>query len=277
MFQSISKKLRLNYANVMSTIGVFFALSGGAAYAASHFLITKTSQIKPSVLASLKGRAGPAGPAGAAGSPGPAGPSGAAGAGTPGAPGSPGAPGTSVTSATIGAGASRAAGGSEFTSTSGKTFACNGKEGKPGKNGNEGIPATLPSGNTETGSLAYDRPQEAAEAVVLLPISFTIPLAGELDQNHALVRPVTFPACTEVPCEERQKTVEANCTGTATSPTAPSGVLCVYLAREPSEGLEELNVLKSASPGLGASKTGALVDAKLSGPAVTKLQGAPGR
>ena len=60
---------------------MFLALGGGAAYAASHYLITNTSQIKPSVLAQLKGKAGPAGPAGSpgaagTGSAGPAGPAG---------------------------------------------------------------------------------------------------------------------------------------------------------------------------------------------------------
>lgn len=58
----------LSYANVVATLALVFAMSGGA-LAASHYLITKTSQIKPSVLKKLKtpGKAGPQGPSGPAG------------------------------------------------------------------------------------------------------------------------------------------------------------------------------------------------------------------
>jgi hypothetical protein len=72
---------------VVAFVALFFAL-GGSAIAARHYLITSTSQIKPSVLKALQGTtgstgpagtAGPAGPVGPAGSPGPAGPQGPAG------------------------------------------------------------------------------------------------------------------------------------------------------------------------------------------------------
>jgi hypothetical protein len=64
---------------IVAVIALFFAV-GGSAVAASHYLITKTSQIKPSVLSQLKGRAGAPGPAGAQGPQGPSGPQGAQGA-----------------------------------------------------------------------------------------------------------------------------------------------------------------------------------------------------
>jgi hypothetical protein len=72
---SVSGRLRgrLGYANVVSTLALVFAMSGGA-LAASRYIITSTKQIKPSVLKHLRGATGPAGPAG------PAGPTGAAGA-----------------------------------------------------------------------------------------------------------------------------------------------------------------------------------------------------
>jgi len=77
----------LSYANVAATMALVFAM-GGSAVAASHYLITSTKQIKPSVLKSLKGNAGPRGAAGPAGPAGPAGSAGAAGAaGKDGAPG----------------------------------------------------------------------------------------------------------------------------------------------------------------------------------------------
>jgi hypothetical protein len=53
-------------------------MSGGA-LAAKHYLLSKTSQISPTVLKALKGKEGPRGLAGAAGTPGAAGKEGAAG------------------------------------------------------------------------------------------------------------------------------------------------------------------------------------------------------
>jgi hypothetical protein len=47
----------------IAALALFVAL-GGTAVAARHYLITNTSQIKPSVLKKLKGNMGPAGPAG---------------------------------------------------------------------------------------------------------------------------------------------------------------------------------------------------------------------
>jgi len=61
MFSLIRR--HLSYANVVATMALVFAMSGGA-LAASHYLITKTTQIKPSVLKTLKGKTGPAGPKG---------------------------------------------------------------------------------------------------------------------------------------------------------------------------------------------------------------------
>jgi hypothetical protein len=80
-------------ANLVAWLALFVAL-GGTSFAASHYVITKTSQIKPSVLKQLHGDAGPRGPAGAtgaAGLQGAGGPQGATGATGPGDPsGSPG-------------------------------------------------------------------------------------------------------------------------------------------------------------------------------------------
>lgn len=48
---------RLSYANVTATLALVIALGGGTAWAAHTYLITSTSQIKPSVLKKLRGPA----------------------------------------------------------------------------------------------------------------------------------------------------------------------------------------------------------------------------
>jgi len=76
--------------NAIALTALVFAMTG-TGVAASHYVITSTSQIKPSVLRKLRGTAGRAGPIG------PVGPRGLTGAqglpGSTGAPGAPGAPG----------------------------------------------------------------------------------------------------------------------------------------------------------------------------------------
>jgi hypothetical protein len=68
----------LSFANVAATLALVFAMSGGA-YAAKHYLINSTKQIKPSVLAALRGKQGPSGAPGASGASGPKGDRGPAG------------------------------------------------------------------------------------------------------------------------------------------------------------------------------------------------------
>ena len=240
-----SLRRRMSYANVMSTIAVFFALSGGAAYAASHYLITKTSQIKPSVLAQLK-KPGPAGPAGV-GNPGPAGPAGAAGAkgengatgtgekgiqGEKGETGATGASGKSVTPAEFtGAKEKCKEGGSEFTVGTLHTYACNGEKGKEGPAGQEGnIKKTLPKEMTETGtwSFFYTRlfpEEEEPDELRRIPISFPIPLATPLETvecstegSHCHVHIVKEGGTGTGECEG----------GTASAPSAKPGNVCIY-------------------------------------------------
>jgi hypothetical protein len=68
----------LSYANVAATLALVFSMGGGA-LAASHYLITSTKQIKPSVLKQLRGKNGARGPLGAVGPQGATGPQGAEG------------------------------------------------------------------------------------------------------------------------------------------------------------------------------------------------------
>ena len=80
----------LTYANVVATLALVFAMSGGA-LAAQHYLVNSTKQINPKVLKKLKGGTGKVGPAGPQGPVGVAGPSGPAGGTGPN--GSQGVPG----------------------------------------------------------------------------------------------------------------------------------------------------------------------------------------
>ena len=54
---------RLSYANITATLALVLAM-GGTSIAASHYLITSTSQIKPSVIHALRGPRGAQGPKG---------------------------------------------------------------------------------------------------------------------------------------------------------------------------------------------------------------------
>jgi hypothetical protein len=96
----------LSYANVVATLALVFALGGGSAYAAKHYLISSTKQIKPSVIATLRAHVG-SGQTGATGAGTTAGSSGSSGPGmvrwrtTAATAGSADAP-TIVTLATVG-------------------------------------------------------------------------------------------------------------------------------------------------------------------------------
>ncbi len=68
----------LSYANVVATMALVFAMSGGA-LAASHYLLNSTKQINPKLLKKLTGKTGATGRAGVTGKEGAAGKEGTAG------------------------------------------------------------------------------------------------------------------------------------------------------------------------------------------------------
>ncbi len=163
MLSAIRNRIRITPSTVIATLALIFAMSTGA-YAAGKYLITKTSQIKPSVLAQLKGKAGAAGATGAAGSAGPAGPQGPAG---PAGSGSPGAKGEAGPEGKQG---------------------IQGEKGEKGEKGAKGLAGVcsaaeacvLPSGVTETGTWGATGPADGnptLRGAIVAPISFTIPLA----------------------------------------------------------------------------------------------------
>jgi hypothetical protein len=257
-----SIRRHMSYANVVATLALFLAVSGGAAYAASHYLITSTKQIKPSVLKSLTGKPGPAGPAG---------PAGAAGAGSAGSSGPPGSTGPEGKAGALGKSviASKAAEPGECKS-GGTKFEVEGS-GKSEKvcNGQTGFTATLPSGASETGVVSVKN--SGTENPQVVPISFPIPLAHPLieeDVNPAESSHVHF---IKPDGKEQQGVGEGKsiaCTGSVEEPKAAPGNLCVYaqhIASVAEVGLEEGNEIfsnteNSSFAALGAGRSGTSIN-----------------
>jgi hypothetical protein len=229
---------RFTYSNVVATLALVFAMSGGA-YAASKFLITSTKQIKPSVLAQLKGKAGAAGVPGAAGPQGPAGPQGAAGAnGKDGAAGKDGAQGEK---------------------------GLQGEPGKTGKEGKEGSPWTaggvLPSGKTETGTWAFDSKTGTSQSA----ISFPIPLATqqcEIEPGPPPIFAQQAICADHVHVFQEAEKIPAGCTGTVvelageklvTELGAEPGNFCLWIQFTSAPIIRIHDVETGATEGVGRS------------------------
>ena len=241
---------RITYVNVVATLVLVFAMTGGA-YAAKKYLITSTKQISPSVLKSLQGKSGAAGSVGAAGAQGPAGTAGPVGlTGSAGGKGEAGPAGSEGPQGKEGAAGAKGA---------------NGVAGVKGPTGPEGSPwtleGTLPSGKTETGAWALGGIYKAFESP-RIAISFPIPLEAALDENH--VRDVTqfnkelVPKFEEKEFAGFEEVIPTKCLGTLASPTAPAGYLCVYQGELGGfESKAPTILLPNGSLSWGAAKTGA--------------------
>lgn len=222
MFSQIRK--RATYANVAATLALLFAMTGGA-FAASKYLITSTKQIKPSVLAQIKGKNGAPGKAGAAGAQGPQGQAGPAGA-----KGENGSNGTNGTNGADG--------------KAGKDGAA-GSKGSTGPTGATGPQGPLQKGVTETGTWSIAAYEPPAFKEFYSPISFNIPLAVEIGETSVHYLKEGAAATTE-------------CPGSAEEPKALAGNLCVYTTAE--ENKEQGFVAILAPSGFhGASPSGAVV------------------
>jgi hypothetical protein len=240
---------RLTYANIAMTLTLVFAMGGGA-YAANKYLITSTKQISPKVLKALKGKAGPTGPQGSQGAAGPAGPQGSEGkAGSNGGDGASGANGVSVVSKELTSkdAPCKKEGGSEFTAAEGKkTTACNGSPWTVG--------GTLPKGASETGQWAETQGVEYLQIqLILVPISFTIPLAGGLESAGVhFIEPGEEPP--------------VGCKGSAEKPEAESGNLCVFAAVLTKGSILGPTFLDAENSGAGgAGKSGTVMQFVLPG------------
>lgn len=185
-------KLRrhLGVPGILAVFALVFAMMGGAYAAKKHgFVITKLSQIKPSVRNQLKGSKGPKGDPGARGPEGPR--------GTQGAPGAPGAPGSPWT-----------AGG---VLPSGATLVGSWSAENEWANAENNVQGFIRA------PISFGIPLSAVPNVRLfVPGAFFT-----VDSNGVFqVPPVLGPEA-----EERFKAV---CPGSPTSPDAEPGNLCIY-------------------------------------------------
>lgn len=208
-------------ALVFAMTGGAYAITGGANENGAHTGAHMAKGKKKTKSKGAKGQRGPAGPRGPEGKQGPAGEQGPAGpegkAGLDGKIGTNGANGESVTVASLAKGNAQCKeGGSSFAVGGATTYACNGAEGKPGK---EGTPwtagGTLPSGKTETGAWSVTSASEGAPtwAVVSLPLP---------------VEPAPTPIFVTREDVATEK-VPAGCAGgSVEAPIAEPGSLCVY-------------------------------------------------
>ena len=263
---------RVTFANVAMTLALVFAMSGGA-LAASKYLITSSKQIKPSVLASLKGKAGSAGAPGAAGPAGPAGPAGGQGPqgsqGPAGGAGSKGENGTSVTSSEsanaieghCNGTTSGGKGGSKFVSGSGTTYACNGKEGSPWTLGT----GTLPEHKTETGTWGFASIGEIGSVfkneAAMVNVSFSIPLAAPLGEEKVHVinsNGMEINASDEeVTPTECGSAIGVN--ANVENPQAKPGSLCIYVGRLKNVLTTDAYIETPGRAALGAGVSGAVI------------------
>jgi Collagen triple helix repeat (20 copies) len=215
-------------AGVIVACVALVAALGGGAYAASGGLtgkqkkevekIAKTYAGKPGA----NGAAGPAGPAGAPGAKGDTGVKGDAGSpgekGTSGNPGTPGEDGKSVEALAIEPGEEGCEG------NGGATLEAE-ESGEPHEicNGSPWTVGSLPPGKTEMGTWAVGN-TTSAEEFVLTPISFSVPLSAELSSTS-----VHYVFAGHEEFEGVDLGPAVNCHGSVENPSAPAGMLCLYV------------------------------------------------
>lgn len=258
---------RVSYANVAMTIAIVLAMGGGA-YAANKFVITSIKQIKPSVVAQLKGKAGKAGPVGSQGPVGPQGPK-----GENGAPGTNGKDGVNGQAGSVGAtgpaGATGATGPKGATGTTGSQGAIGtqgatgpggatgptgaaGAQGASGPKGATGEPwtpnGTLPSKASEAGQWATYSSAAGEFSFASAVVSIPIPLKAALTEEHVYF---VGPGEAEGEGKENKKAFPAHCKGKVGTPVAEPGNLCIFAASV--NNLQLAFLLDQETNGSGAS------------------------
>jgi Collagen triple helix repeat (20 copies) len=253
---------RFGIPGVISVIALVFAMLGGA-YAASNDSgggkATASAKAKrgPRGPKGAAGPAGPAGPTGPAGPQGPAGAKGDAGAkGEKGDIGSTGAPGKSVTVTPIDTGEPECSdlGGALVEEQGGGSSVevCNGKNGEDGEEGSPWTDGgTLPPGETETGTWAFTATRAGTTGAISsfngawVPISFPIPLATALGENH-----VHF---------AKETNFLDSCPGETENPQADPGEFCVYTGFFPVNNADSPLIIKMNET-IGTETAGAFLN-----------------
>ena len=248
MFSRIRK--RITYTNVLLTLALLFALTGGA-YAAGKYVITSTKQISPKVLKALQGKTGAAGANGAPGAQGPAGSAGTG--GSKGEKGETGALGPQGPRGNTGTTGSQGSQGEK------------GDTGTTGATGPVGPQGPLQSGKTETGAWGLIGPvvtpgngtlTEEEQEKRGVSISFTLPVE---------------PAVTPELLEGGNKS--SGCPGTHAKPEAEPGFLCVYTTFAVGVSVTGTVFIAAGEPAFGAtSSTGAIMRMTVTGETGTTAQ-----
>jgi hypothetical protein len=242
---------QIGTAGLIVAIVALVAALGGGAYAATGGKATASAKAKQGKQGKpgKTGPAGPQGPAGPAGAAGPAGPKGDAGsAGSNGAAGKSVVIGNSAPSCDSG-GKSVEVEGSAST----KKEICNGEQGEQGEPWTAG--GTLPPEATETGQ--YTVQSESGNPIrgfySLTALSFPIPLATQLDEDHA----VFVGASESVPAECENSNHPGN--ASADNPEATEGFLCVFEGISFNMNTAEVEIVRGADGSFhgGASVAGA--------------------
>jgi Collagen triple helix repeat (20 copies) len=124
--------------------------------------------------------------------------------------------------------------------------------------GGSSLPATLPSGATETGSWAL----HTAETQAWVPISYNIPLAAELAQAnvHYVTKAEQTGAAVPAECQN-----PAGTEGSAAKPLAAAGNLCVYEGFVNAATFGIFMKPLAYPPAQGSAKTGAVMTMNVTG------------
>jgi hypothetical protein len=213
----------LTFANLVAVLALFFAMAGGA-WAAKHYIITSTSQIKPSVLKKLRGPRGAQGAAGAQGA-----------TGTPGSAGTQGPKGEQGSQGPAGPLLDTLPGGHTLTGVWGTS----GGEAEGNKD-NSIVPISFAFPLAAAPTLYYSNNDE--EAPIELK-AWSVTPSGTVTQLT-------------------EKEFKAECPGTSSEPTAKAGFLCVYTDFE--FGVSYESSLATPVAGLRPRKIGAALLFKIS-------------
>ena len=218
----LKRRLKEPFGKAGLTVAIFalvLAMVGGA-YAAGALSGKQKKEVEKIAkkFAGKPGAAGATGPAGVAGGAGAKGDT-----GTNGTNGTNGSNGKSVVTTAITTagleGHCVGTGGTRFQveGSGTKEFVCNGAGG-----GGGGLPEFLEAGETETGVVGGQVNPGLSEGGILAAITFAIPLEAGL--GEAAVHFVTEE-------EQTMHTAPSQCPGTANSPEAEEGNLCVYVGK----------------------------------------------